>query len=68
MMEGNSYSKESLIKAITMRFGDQERFYTCSRSDLTAEALVEFLEAKGKFKPTDGGFTVDVTRICNHEG
>ncbi len=68
MMEGNAYStKEELITAIVARFGADERFYTCSATDLTAEGLVDFLEARGKFKPaTEEAFTVDATKICNH--
>ena len=40
MMEGNTYeNKESLIKAIKNKFGAEERFYTCSAEDLSAEEL-----------------------------
>lgn len=68
MMEGNSYaSKDQLVAAIVERFGADERFYTCSATDMTAEELVTFLEERGKFKPaTADGFTVDVTKVCNH--
>ena len=65
MMEGNSYTEESLIKAIINKFGADERFYTCSAEDLTAEQLVEFLKERGKFMPTSAdGFTVDVSKVC----
>lgn len=70
MMEGNSYSsKEELTKAIIARFGQQERFYTCCAENMTAEELVDFLEARGKFRPASAGqtdFTVDSSKICNH--
>jgi len=67
MMMGNSYSRESLIKAIIDKFGTEERFYTCSAEDLTAEELVDFLEARGKFMfAKDNGFTVDTSQICEH--
>jgi len=68
MMFGNSYtSREELIKAITDKFGTDERFYTCSAENMTAAELVDFLEAKGKFMPAQGdGFTADKTKMCNH--
>ncbi len=71
MMEGNSYAtKKELVDAIVARFGAEERFYTCSAADLTAEGLVDFLEARGKFMPAaekaDGDFTVDASKICSH--
>ncbi len=68
MMEGNSYaSKQQLIDAIIERFGAEERFYTCSATDMTAEELVTFLEERGKFKPAGAAdFTVDITKVCNH--
>lgn len=68
MMEGNSYTRESLIKAIIDKFGAEERFYTCCAENLTAEGLVDFLEEHGKFKPAaQDGFTVDTSKVCNHE-
>lgn len=69
MMEGNSYAtKAALVEAIIKQFGADERFYTCSTENLTAAELVDFLAAKGKFKPTEGqaAFTVDTTKICKH--
>ena len=69
MMEGNSYTtKQQLIEAIIKRFGADERFYTCSADNMTAEELVNFLEERGKFMPATGAdnFTVDITKVCNH--
>ncbi len=69
MMEGNSYTtKQILVDAIVERFGAEERFYTCSAEGMTAAELVDFLEARGKFKPASAGsdFTVDITKVCNH--
>ena len=60
MMEGNSYSEASLKEAIVKTFGEDQRFYTCS-----AENIV-FLKQKGKFMPVENGFTVDITKVCNH--
>lgn len=68
MMQGNSYSsKEELVKAIISRFGEAERFYTCSAEGMTAAQLVDFLEQRSKFKPVHSdGFTVDTSKVCNH--
>lgn len=65
MMEGNSYSSAAeLVAAINAKFGAQARFHTCSAADMDAAALVAFFEAKGKFKPTDGGFTMNRDKVC----
>ena len=68
MMEGNQYpTKQALVEAITERFGEAERFCTCSATDMTAAELVDFLEARGKFMPAaSDSFTVDTSKICNH--
>lgn len=66
MMEGNSYSEASLKEAIVSRFGEDQRFYACSADNMDAEELVGFLKSKGKFMPFDDGFTVDVSKVCNH--
>ena len=67
MMEGNSYSEASLKEAIIRKFGAEQRFYTCSASDMNAEELIVFLKQKGKFMPTETGFTVDITKKCDHK-
>lgn len=67
MMQGNSYTLESLLKAIHDKFGTEERFYTCHAENLTAEELIEFFISHGKFMPMGGGFTMNPERVCNHE-
>ena len=65
MMEGNSYATAAeLIAAIVAKFGADARFHTCSAADMDATELVAFFEEKGKFKPTDGGFTMDRGKVC----
>lgn len=67
MMEGNNYNtKAELRDAIASKFGENSRFYTCSVKGQDIDALIDFLEAKGKFKPTQGGcgFTMDITKVC----
>ncbi len=60
------YTKASLIADITEKYGEDTRFFTCSAEDLTAEALVDFLEQKGKFTPVGENFQTDASKICNH--
>ena len=71
MMKGNHYAtQQALVDAIVSKFGADERFYTCSAQGMTAAELVDFLAAKGKFKPCENDttdFTVDATKICNHQ-
>ena len=65
MMEGNSYIPAAeLIAAIVAKVGSDARFHTCSASDMDAASLVAFFEAKGKFKPAEGGFTMDRGKVC----
>ena len=47
-------------------FGEQQRFFTCSADNMDVDTLIEFLKRKGKFIPANGGFTVDMTKVCNH--
>ena len=68
MMQGHSYTEKSLLEAVIDRFGPDERFYTCSAEDLTAQDLIDFFKAHGKFMPSEEGFTVDTTKVCSHEG
>lgn len=65
MMEGNSYTIDSLNSTIIAKFGDDARFKTCSAENLNSREIIEFLTAKGKFKPTEDGFTMDITKVCN---
>ncbi len=66
LSDGQSYTKDSLCQAILAKFGDEVRFYTCSKEDMTASGLVDFLESKGKFVPTETGFTTAPEKMCNH--
>lgn len=67
MMEGKSYSENSLIEAIKVQFGEDQQFYACSAENMDAYELLDFLKRKGKFMPTEeDGFTVDTSKVCNH--
>ena len=58
---GEQYTHASLEAAIKARFGEQARFHTCS-----AEGMTAFLAAKGKFIPSEDGFSTDQSKICRH--
>ena len=66
MMEGNSYTEASLRAAIVEKFGEHQRFYTCSADNMDTDELIVFLKQKGKFMPVENGFTVDITKVCIH--
>ena len=67
MMEhGGSFTKQSLREAIVARFGADARFYTCSADDMTAEQLIDFLEAKGKFVADGTGFNTCADKVYKH--
>ena len=63
---GKQYSRTSLREEIENTFGQQARFHTCSAFEMTADDLIDFLEARGKFFNMDEGFTTDRSKICNH--
>ncbi len=65
MMEGNSYTELSLREAIIQNSASSSVF-TCSANNMDVDTLIEFLKRKGKFIPANGGFTVDMTKVCNH--
>ncbi len=61
-----AYTKQSLCAAILQKYGEHVRFHTCSKDNMTAQELVEFLAAKGKFIDTESGFTTAADKMCNH--
>lgn len=64
--DGRVYTRSTLRAAITARFGEEARFYTCSAQGMTANELVTFLEGRGKFIPEGEGFRTESDRICQH--
>ncbi|MFM2483526.1 YecH family metal-binding protein [Celerinatantimonas yamalensis] len=61
-----SYSRESLCAAILAKYGQNTRFHTCSKENMRADELVDFLQSRGKFVTTQNGFTTLAEKICNH--
>ncbi len=64
---GKVYTNDSLRVDIIERFGEKARFYTCSAENLTADELIAFLQARGKFADVTGGFKTDQDKLCDHE-
>lgn len=63
---GKTYTKATLINDIITKFGRDARFHTCSAENMTAEQLVEFLDAKGKLVQHEGGFRTSKDMMCQH--
>ena len=63
---GAPYTRATLAVAIREKFGPDARFHTCSAEGMSAEQLIEFLAARGKFIGDDTGFTVATERVCQH--
>ncbi len=66
MRSGKAYTRESLRAAIIEEFGPDARFYTCSADSMTADELIAFLQARGKFVEAPGGITTEPGKMCNH--
>jgi probable metal-binding protein len=64
LASGKTYTRESLAADISAKFGASARFYTCSAENLTAEGLISFLEARGKFVPQGQGFQTSADLMC----
>lgn len=63
---GITYTRATLATAIATRFGADARFHTCAAEGMTAADLIEFLVARGKFRGTEEGLTVDAEHVCDH--
>jgi probable metal-binding protein len=67
MMEMNCvFSRESLTQAIIERFGADAKFCSCSASGMGVDAVIDFLESRGKFVARDDGFNTARDKICSH--
>ena len=66
LTSGKTYTKELLLTDIVQKFGPDTRFYTCAAENMTAEQLVAFLEARGKFVPRANGFQTSPDVMCQH--
>jgi probable metal-binding protein len=66
LQSAKPYTRASLRDDIIAQFGPDARFFTCSADNLTAEGLIDFLQAKGKFVPCDQGFQFSPEQMCQH--
>lgn len=67
MLEHNQgFSRESLVQAIQERFGEDARFHSCSAHGMDVNAIIDFLESRGKFVARVDGFNTARGKICNH--
>ena len=64
--QGSVFSRESLTKAITERFGVDAKFCSCSAAGMDVNTVIDFLESRGKFVASDDGFNTAQDKICNH--
>lgn len=61
---GRGYTRESLAQAVLEKFGADTRFSTCAGGGLTAEGVVEFIEARGKLMGPDDALRLDPEKQC----
>jgi len=61
-----TFSRESLARAITDRFGADARFCSCSASGMDVDSVIAFLESRGKFVAREEGFNTAQDKICKH--
>lgn len=67
IQSGQNYTRDTLRTAIVETFGNDARFCTCSAENMTAEELIAFFQARGKFLPSDdAGLRPDQSKICDH--
>ncbi len=66
MASGRTYTRDSLRAHIIETFGEGARFYTCSAENMTADELIAFLRARGKFVEATDGFTTEADKMCAH--
>lgn len=66
MAGGKTYDRESLAAEIRSTFGMETRFHTCSLTGLTPEALIDFLEMRGKLSGPPEAFYFDPGNRCSH--
>ena len=64
--QDGQFTRASLKQAMAQRFGADARFHTCSAREMDAEALIDFLAARGKFIEAGEGFQTRADKICNH--
>ncbi len=60
------FTRDTLKAAISAKFGADARFHTCSAENMDADALIDFLAARGKFMENVDGLAINPAKVCNH--
>mgnify|MGYP003110817385 FL=1 len=63
---GESLTPQALKELMHAKFGAEAHYHTCSAQEMDADALIEFLEKKGKFIHSEAGIATAADRICSH--
>jgi probable metal-binding protein len=63
---GRAWKRDELSEAIEARWGRDAKFHTCSAEGMDAQALIQFLSARGKFIESEAGVVMDRTKVCSH--
>lgn len=66
LQSGKTYTRASLLADIVATFGPEARFFACSAENLSPEGIIDFLQAKGKFVPSQEGFQTSADLMCKH--
>ena len=61
-----SFTRETLRQAIIEDFGQDARFYTCARQDMSVDQLIDFLNMRDKFVDKGDGFSTSADKMCSH--
>ena len=61
-----SWPRAELLETLAGKFGADSEFHTCSRSEMSAEQLLELFLGKGKLVEAEGGITADSSKMCSH--
>ena len=59
-----TYSRASLKAEIAEKFGDNACFHVCYDDNLTADGLIDFLAAQGKFVECEAGLSMPEDNLC----
>jgi len=64
--QDEGYSRESLARSISDRFGADAKFHSCSAAGMDIQTVIDFLESRGKFVARSDGFNTAADKICKH--
>ncbi len=65
-IKSSTLSEDSLLDTIKEQFGEVT-FHVCSKSNLSAEGLIDFLKSADKLVFKDGVAKIDCDGSCSHD-